>query len=63
MKKLILKHPPPRIFNNFLEKLVCDLTQYRGVSMENLPFVEDVVDKKTPLSTISTLEMETSWVN
>ena len=34
-----------KIFNDFLEKSGCDPKQFRGVSMDNLPVVEDVVEK------------------
>ena len=34
-----------KIFNDFLEKLGCDPKQFRGVSIDNLPVVEDVVEK------------------
>ena len=34
-----------KILNDFLEKLDCDPKQFRGVSMDNLPIVEDVVEK------------------
>ena len=34
-----------KIFNNFLEKLGCDPKQFCGVLMDNLPVVEDVVEK------------------
>ena len=34
-----------KIFNDFLEKSGCDPKQFRGVSMDNLPKVEDVVGK------------------
>ena len=50
------------IFNAFLEKLGCDPKQYCGVSMDNLPIVEDVQEKKS-LSTISTLKTAILWEN
>ena len=34
-----------KTFKDFLEKLGCDPQQFRGVSMDNLPIIEDVVDK------------------
>ena len=34
-----------KIFNDFLEKSGCDPKQFRGVLMDNLPVVEDVVEK------------------
>ena len=34
-----------KIFNDFLGKSGCDPKQFRGVSMDNLPVVEDVVEK------------------
>ena len=34
-----------KIFNDFLEKSGCDPGQFRGVSTDNLPTVEDVVEK------------------
>ena len=34
-----------KIFNDFLEKSGCEPKQFRGVSMDNLPIVEDVVEK------------------
>ena len=34
-----------KIFHDFLEKSACDPKQFRGVSMDNLPIVEDVVGK------------------
>ena len=46
-----------KIFNVFLEKSGRDPKQCRGVSMDNLPIVEDVVGKAS-LSTISILMME-----
>ena len=33
------------IFNAFIKKLGCDPKQYCGISMDNLPIVEDVVEK------------------
>ena len=40
-----LETPTSKNFNIFLEKLGCDPKQFRGVSMDNLPKIEDVVDK------------------
>ena len=34
-----------KIFNDFLEKSGCDPKQFRGVSMDNLPIVEDLAEK------------------
>ena len=34
-----------KIFKDFLEKLGCDPKQFRGVSMDNQPIFEDVVEK------------------
>ena len=48
-----------KIFNAFLEKSGRNPKQFCGVSMDNLPIVEDVVEK-TSLPTISTLKTETS---
>ena len=42
------------IFNEFLEKSGCDPKQFRGVSMDNLPIVEDVVGKIIYIYDIST---------
>ena len=44
MEQLILKHPLPRSLTIF-GKNGCDPKQFRGVSMYNLPVVEDVVEK------------------
>ena len=41
----ILETSTSKIFNDFLEKSGCDPKQFRGVSMDNLPVVEDVVEK------------------
>ena len=34
-----------KIFNDILEKSGCDPKQFRGVSMDDLPVVEEVVEK------------------
>ena len=34
-----------KIFNDFLEKSGCDPKLFRGVSMDNLPIVEDLAEK------------------
>ena len=44
--KTSLDRTTSMIFNDFLEKSGCDPKQFRGVSMDNLPNVEDVVEKK-----------------
>ena len=44
MEQFILVHPPPRSFLIFL-KNHCDPKQFRGVLIDNLPIVEDVVEK------------------
>ena len=36
-----------KIFEDFLEKSGCDPKQLRGVSMDNLPKIEDVVAKNS----------------
>ena len=48
-----------KIIIDFLEKSGCDPKQFRGVSIDNLPIDEDVVEK-TSLTTISTLKTEIS---
>ena len=45
MEQLVLKHPHPRFFDAFLEKLGCDPNQFRGVLMNSLPKNEDVAEK------------------
>ena len=62
MEQLVLKHPLRKIFKDFLEKSGCDPKQFRGISKDNLPIIEDVVGKVS-LFTISILKMETSWEN
>ena len=41
-----------KIFNDFLEKSGCDPKQICGVSMDNLPIVEDVVEKNIFINAI-----------
>ena len=43
--KTSLETSTSKIFKAFLEKLGCDPKQFRGVSMDNLPIVEDIVEK------------------
>ena len=47
-----------KIHNDILEKLGCDPEQFRGVSMDNLLVVEDVVERNI-FTTISTLKTKT----
>ena len=42
-----------KIFNDFMEKSGCDPKQFRGVSMDNLPVVEDVVEKNISIYDIN----------
>ena len=49
-----------KIFNDFLEKSGCEPKQFRGVSMDNLPIVEDVVEKNIFIHDIDIEDIDNS---